>query len=82
MVGTRWVRRVGPGLAALGAVAIVATSTLGARDRPWDPPPCQETAQEVGPRVGRGGGWIPVSRVAVWSASDWPSLARDPVGRT
>lgn len=40
MVESRWVRRIGPGLAALGAVAVIATTTLGAPDRIWDPPPC------------------------------------------
>jgi hypothetical protein len=40
MVESRWVRRVGPGLAAVLAVAAVATTTLGARGAPWEPPPC------------------------------------------
>jgi hypothetical protein len=40
MVESRWVRRIGPGLAALGAAAVIATTTLGAPDRVWDPPPC------------------------------------------
>jgi hypothetical protein len=43
MVESRWVRRIGPWLAAVTAVAAVATTTLGARDRPWDPPPCPGT---------------------------------------
>jgi hypothetical protein len=43
MVESRWIRRVIPVLAAVTAVtavAAVATTSLGARDRPWDPPPC------------------------------------------
>ena len=40
MLESRWLRRIGPGLAAMGAVAVIATTTLGARDRIWDPPPC------------------------------------------
>lgn len=40
MVESRWVHRVGPGLAAVLAVAAVATTTLGARGAPWEPPPC------------------------------------------
>lgn len=52
MVESRWVRRVGPGLAALGVVAIVATSTVGARDRPWDPPPCQAATPRGTPVAG------------------------------
>lgn len=43
MVESRWVRRVGPGLAAVLAVTAVATTTLGARGAPWDPPPCPAT---------------------------------------
>ena len=40
MLESRWARRIGPGIVALGAVAIVASTTLGARERAWDPPPC------------------------------------------
>ena len=47
MVESRWFRRAGPGLAAIGALAIVASTTLGAPERRWEPSPC------VGPpRVG------------------------------
>ena len=37
---SRWVRWVGPGLIAIGAVGSIATATLGAGQRPWEPPPC------------------------------------------
>lgn len=40
MVGSRWGRRVGVGLGAAALVAGLATTTLAARDRPWEPPPC------------------------------------------
>lgn len=40
MVESRWFRRAGPGIAAIGALALVASSTLGAPSRAWDPPPC------------------------------------------
>ena len=41
-MGTRWIRWFGPGIVALGAVALVASTTHGARERGWDPPPCAE----------------------------------------
>ena len=40
MVESRWGRRIGPAVAVLGALALVTTTTVGARDRSWDPPPC------------------------------------------
>jgi hypothetical protein len=40
MVETRWIRRVGPGIVTLGALAVVAATTLGASGRSWSPPPC------------------------------------------
>lgn len=40
MVESRWFRRAGPGIAAIGAMAIVASTTLGAPPRAWQPDPC------------------------------------------
>ena len=40
MVESRWLRWFGPGVAALAAVGIVASTTLGAADRPWSPRRC------------------------------------------
>ena len=40
MVESRWFRRAGPGIAAIGALAIVASTTLGAPARRWEPDPC------------------------------------------
>ncbi len=36
----RWLRRVGPGIAAIGALVAVASTTMGAPAPAWDPPPC------------------------------------------
>ena len=40
MVESRWVRWIGPGLLALGAVGSITSATLGAVDRPWAPRAC------------------------------------------
>jgi YD repeat-containing protein len=40
MVESRWLRWIGPGVAALAAVGIVASTALGAGDRPWSPRAC------------------------------------------
>jgi hypothetical protein len=40
MVESRWFRRAGPGIAAIGVLALVASSTLGAPARSWRPDPC------------------------------------------
>src|SRR5262245_45740632 len=40
MVGSRWLRALGPGVVALTAAAAVASSTQGAGDRPWAPATC------------------------------------------
>jgi hypothetical protein len=37
---TRWFRRLGPGIAALGAMAAVASTTAGAPPVTWEPPTC------------------------------------------
>lgn len=37
---TRWIRRLGPGIAALGAVAAIASTTAGAPPPVWRPPLC------------------------------------------
>jgi hypothetical protein len=36
----RWARRLGPGIAALAAVAAIASTTAGAPPPLWDPPDC------------------------------------------
>ena len=62
MVESRWGRRIGPAVAVLGALALVTTTTVGARDRSWDPPPCAAIPRQLGRRLrGRGGGWTHAS---------------------
>jgi len=43
MVESRWLRWFGPGLVALGAVGLVASTTIGAGTRAWAPLPCSGT---------------------------------------
>lgn len=40
MVESRWLRWIGPGLIALGALGFIASTTLGAGVRPWAPSAC------------------------------------------
>lgn len=40
MVRSAWLRCAGPGLVAVVAVGLLASTTIGARERPWDPPAC------------------------------------------
>lgn len=40
MVESRWLRWIGPGVVALGAVGFIASTTLGAGGRPWVPGTC------------------------------------------
>jgi hypothetical protein len=55
MVESRWLRWIGPGVVALGAVGFIASTTLGAGVRPWTPRACagpaaaRTAAQDPGP---------------------------------
>ena len=40
MVETRWLRWVGPGIVALGGIALIGSATVGAGTRTWSPKPC------------------------------------------
>ena len=40
MVESRWFRRAGPAVAALGGIALIATTTVGAPGRAWTPEVC------------------------------------------
>ncbi len=40
MVESRWLRWFGPGLVALGAVGLIASTTIGAGPQAWAPRPC------------------------------------------
>lgn len=54
MVVSRWLRRAGPGIAAVGALVVIASTTLGARSPDWDPPDCEAP---VRPAVTPIGAW-------------------------
>ena len=71
MVRSTWLRRAGPGIVALGAVAVLASTTLGARTRPWVPPDCLDAVgrTDVSARAMRGGVDRPPSR-APWFRLD------------
>lgn len=45
---SRWLRWIGPGVIALGAVGSIASTAIGAGQRPWMPPACDD---EAGDRV-------------------------------
>ena len=40
MVESRWLRWIGPGVVAFGAMGLIASTTLGAGARPWTPSAC------------------------------------------
>jgi hypothetical protein len=52
MVESRWFRRAGPAVAALGAIAFIASTTLGAPDRTWVPAACAGAARVGDPAPG------------------------------
>jgi hypothetical protein len=54
MVGSRWLRWVGPGIVALGAVALLTSAAVGAGLRPWAPSAClgPPTSGAMGARAG------------------------------
>lgn len=67
MVESRWVRRAGPGIAAVGALVVIASTTLGARSPDWHPPACEH---RVGPAAAPIGAWYRIDPVlidGVWS---------------
>ena len=67
MVEARWFRRAGPGIAAIGALAVIASTTTGAPPAPWDPPPC---AGPPGPGSEQIGAWYrldPILSDGVWA---------------
>ena len=47
MVGSRWIRSLGPGVVALTVFAAVASTTLGAADRPWAPATCGASSAQL-----------------------------------
>lgn len=58
MMEIRWFRRIGPGIAALGVVALIAGTTLGAAARPWTPPPCPTVPSLEARSVTVAGTWF------------------------
>lgn len=60
MVESRWLRRTAPGIAAVGALVVIASTTLGARSPDWDPPDCQGP---VRPAVEPIGAWYRIDPV-------------------
>src|SRR6476620_3488986 len=77
MVESRWLRWIGPGVVALGAVGFVASTTLGAGVRPWVPSACTGSPPDL---VATARDRQPVAlaelRGAPWYRSD-PVLDRD-----
>lgn len=62
MVESRWFRRAGPGIAAIGAVVVIASTTSGALPASWAPPGCAGL-----PRIGaaRIGAWYRIDPTIV-----------------
>jgi hypothetical protein len=60
MVVSRWFRRAGPAVAALGGIALIATTTVGAPGRAWAPDACAGL-----PRIGGSapGSWYRIDPV-------------------
>lgn len=77
MVESRWLRWIGPGVIALGAVGFIASTTFGAGARPWIPrgcagPPTERIAAAADP----GSRNVTDLRGAPWFRLD-PVLGRD-----
>jgi hypothetical protein len=62
MVESRWFRRAGPGIAAIWAVALIASTTAGAHSAAWQPPECAGAAG-IGP--GPTGAWFRIDTTIV-----------------
>lgn len=48
---SRWLRWIGPGVIALGAVGAIASTAIGAGQRPWTPPACGDDASALAAAV-------------------------------
>ena len=74
MVESRWFRRAGPAVAALGGIALIATTTVGAPRGAWTPDVCAG-APRIGDTASRdaGIGSIRSSATAPGPASGWSS---------
>ena len=60
MVESRWFRRAGPAVAALGGIALIASTTLGSPGRAWTPEAC---AGAPGIGVAAHGTWYRIDPV-------------------
>ena len=81
MVESRWFRRAGPAVAALGAIALIASTTLGAPDRILGAGSVRRRgARRRTRRPGRGIGSTRRCGTARASASGWPSVEPASVG--
>jgi hypothetical protein len=71
MVESRWFRRAGPGIAAVGAAVVIASTTAGARPESWTPPPCAGL-----PRTGEApiGAWYRIDPTLVDGAQSGQRL--------
>lgn len=49
---SRWLRWIGPGVIALGAVGAIASTAIGAGQRPWTPRACGNDASALAAAVG------------------------------
>jgi hypothetical protein len=77
MVESRWLRLFGPGAVALGAVAVIAATSLGAGLRSWVPPPCVGGANDrVTSMLDTGAAGLAGERGAAWFRLD-PVLGAD-----
>jgi hypothetical protein len=58
MAEPRWTRRAGSGIAAISALVILTSTTSGARERAWEPPPCAgQPVPAAVPATGTTGTW-------------------------
>ena len=75
-MGSRWLRRLGPGVIALGTLGSVASTAVGAGQRPWTPRACSD---ESGDRIMTASSAAPVTlgdlRRQAWFRMD-PRLDR------
>lgn len=67
MVESRWFRRAGPGIAAIGALVAIVSTTFGARGPDWDPPDCVGAVRSGSQSIGAWYRIDPVLSDGAWS---------------
>jgi hypothetical protein len=80
MVESRWLRRAGPGVAAMGALVVLASTTLGAGSPATDPPACRGPVGPAGPALGAWYQLDPVLIEGAWAGQEL-TLGRAGSGR-